>query len=330
MLQLRIKPVCALTVMACMASALVSTPAAMAQAEPDTPTEVQEDENAPVVPTKPFPSLVALDQRNQVWTLKVSGGRVKVNGDVIVNSPNRGALWMADGSLEVSNGTLGVVGNVSRLGRNTIQPAPALGAHALNDPFPEFLIPPPDKVISREKLFLRTEAGGDDTVLPPGIYNGGIFATGNGHITLQPGVFVVANGDFSAIGPTVEGKDVTIIMAGDEVGGLSFSLGAKLNASAPTTGKLKDLVVVSRASGTFAKGVSFAVAQGRLKGIIYAPGAPVSVQSKGSLHVSKIVALSVDVTSATLNVTGAEEEIEEEIKEEPVAPAEEKHEAQTQ
>ncbi|RYG67155.1 hypothetical protein EON80_14140, partial [bacterium] len=74
-------------------------------AEPDA-EEVVEDEDAPVVPIKPFPALIALDKRDQVWTLKVSGSRVKVNGDVVVDSPNRGALWMANGSLETTNGTV--------------------------------------------------------------------------------------------------------------------------------------------------------------------------------------------------------------------------------
>ena len=275
-----------------------------AQDAPAPPATVAADET-PVVPTTPFPSVVALDEGNTVWTLKVSGGTLSVNGDVVVNSTNRGAIWMADGAIEAKNGKVSVVGGVSRLGKTTIKPLVGIGGEVVADPLPEFRIPSPEKVISREKLFLRTERGGDDTLLPPGIYNGGIFASGDGHITLQPGTFVITNGDFSAIGPTIEGEGVTLVMAGDKPGGLSFSLGAQFNASAPTTGKLKDLLVVSRASGTFARGVSFAVASGRLKGILYTPTASVSVASQSKVSVSKIIALNVDVTSSRLDVTGA-------------------------
>ena len=275
----------------------------LAQDAPAPPATVAADET-PVVPTTPFPSVIALDEGNTVWTLKVSGGTLSVNGDVVVNSTNRGAIWMADGAIQAQNGKVSVVGGVSRLGKTTIKPLVGIGGRIVADPLPEFRIPSPGNVVSREKLFLRTEKGGDDTLLPPGIYNGGIFATGDGHITLQPGIFVITGGDFSAIGPTIEGEGVTIVMAGDKPGGLSFSLGAQFNASAPTTGKLKDLLVISRASGTFAKGVSFAVASGRLKGILYTPTASVSVASQSKVSVSKIIALNVDVSSSRLDVTG--------------------------
>ncbi len=256
----------------------------------------------PIVPDTPFPSVIALDQGNSVWTLKVTDGILKVNGDVAVNSTNKGAIWMSGGLIDAQNGHVSVVGGVSRLGKNTIRPLEAMGGEVVSDPIPEFRIPAPGNVMSGEKLFLNTDE--EDKVLPPGIYNGGIFASGKGHITLQPGVFVITNGDFSAIGPTVEGQGVTIVMAGDKPGALSFSLGAKFNASAPTSGKLKDLLVISRASGTFASGVSFASAQGNMQGILYAPTSSVSVQNSTGIKVSKIIALNVSVTSGSMEVTG--------------------------
>ena len=268
--------------------------------------DVPATDDTPIVPTTPFPSIIALDEGNTVWTLKVANGTIKVNGDVAVNSSNKGAIWMADSAIQDRNGRVSVVGGVSRLGKTTIKPTVDIGGQVMADPLPEFRIPNPGRVISGEKLFLSTEEGGDDNSLPPGIYNGGIFATGKGHVTLQPGVFVITNGDFSAIGPTVEGEGVTIVMAGDKPGALSFSLGATFNASAPTKGRLKDLLVVSRASGTFASGLSFAVASGRLKGIVYAPNSSVSLSSKAQVQVSKIIAQSVDVTGSFLDVTGNE------------------------
>lgn len=280
-----------------------ATSSAFAQDEPATPVAPAAADDAPVVPDTPFPSLIALDAGDSVWTLKVTNGVLKVNGDVAVNSTNRGAIWMATGVIDAQNGKVSVAGGVSRLGKNTIRPLETMGGNVVSDPLPEFRIPSPGKVISNQKLFVQSEEVGDKT-LPPGIYNGGIFATGKGHITLQPGVFIMVNGDFSAIGPTIEGEGVTIVMAGDNVGGLSFSLGAKFNASAPTSGKLKDLLVISRASGNTASGVSFASAEGNMKGIIYAPEAPVSTQYSKSVKVGKIIAKSVSITSGNMEVTG--------------------------
>lgn len=283
---------------------LSASPRAFGQDQPVAPV-APAVEGEPIVPDTPFPSVIALDEGNTVWTLKVTNGSLKVNGDIAVNSTNKGAIWMSAGSIVANNGHVSVVGGVSRLGKNIITPLESIGGEVVSDPLPQFRIPPPGNVMSGQKLFLNTDE--EDKVLPPGIYNGGIFATGKGHVTLQPGVFVVTNGDFSAIGPTIEGQGVTIVMAGDKPGMLSFSLGAKFNASAPESGKLKDLLVISRAAGTFATGVSFASAQGDMKGILYTPTSSVSVQSKSSVAVSKIIALNVDVTGAQLNVTGSEE-----------------------
>ena len=257
----------------------------------------------PIVPATPFPTLLALDN-NGVWALHVAEGRLKIKGDVAIDSSNRSALWMANGSLQLSEGALNVAGGYTHLGTNTVSPSPRLGGAAVADPLPQFRIPSDLDLVSREKLFLQTDANGDDTVLSPGIYNGGIFASGSGHITLEPGVYVLNNGDFNAIGPTVEGENVTIVMAGDGAGALSFSLGAKLIASAPRDGQLKDLVIVSRAVGGLTKAVSFAVSGARLDGIVYAPGTQFNLSSGADVRASKVICLSCSVVSSQLELTG--------------------------
>ncbi|BCM91596.1 hypothetical protein IAD21_03471 [Abditibacteriota bacterium] len=286
----------------CLSGILALSPNIWAQDEPAAPATPAADE-APIVPNTPFPSLIALDAGDAVWTLKVSEGSLRVNGDVAVNSSNRGAIWLANGSVEAQNGNVSVVGGVSRLQKTLVRPLVASDG-VVSDPLPEFGIPSPGRVVSNKALFVGSEEVGDKS-LPPGIYSGGIFATGKGHITLQPGVFVIVNGDFSAIGPTIEGEGVTIVMAGNKPGSLRFSLGARLNASAPTSGKLKDLLIISRAGGDFAGDVAFASAgNSELKGIIYAPNTAFSTQYTRNVTVSKIIAKNVSVTSGNVTVTG--------------------------
>ena len=257
----------------------------------------------PVVPDAPFPTLLALDD-NGTWALHISGGHLKIKGDVVIDSLNRSALWMANGSVQLSDGILNVAGGYTHLGDNTVAPAPRTGAAPVADPLPEFRVPATVKLVSAQKLFLQTNANGRDIVLQPGIYNGGIFASGDGHITLKPGLYIINNGDFNAVGPTVEGEGVTLVMAGDEAGALSFSLGAKLIASAPEEGQLKGLVIVSRAVGGLTKAISFAVGGARLQGIVYAPGTQFNVSSGADVRAGKLICFSCSVTSSQLELTG--------------------------
>ena len=257
----------------------------------------------PVVPDAPFPTLLALDD-NSVWTFRVTNSKVVVKGDVVIDSSNRGALWVADSSLQLREGALQVAGGYTHLGDVRVSPAPAIGGATVADPLAEFRVPSDLKVISNEKLFLQTSANDEDTVLPPGIYSGGIFATGDGNIRLQPGVYVFYNGDFSAIGPRVMGENVTLILAGDQAGRLDFALGAKLIASAPTTGQLKDLVIVSRASGGLTKAVSFAGGGARLDGIVYAPKTQFNLTSGADVRATKVICQSCSADSSQLELTG--------------------------
>lgn len=280
---------------------IANAPSAFAQ---DNGAAQDVNDDTPVVPDNEFPSILALDSGNSVWTLKLAQSNLKVNGDVVVNSTNKGAIWMADSSLE-TKGKVSVAGGVSRLGKVSINPDATLGGRVMNDPLPDFRIPPPGNVMSAQKLFVTADPDGDDVTLPPGIYNGGIFANGKGHITLRPGTFVITNGDFDAIGPTIEGEGVTIVMAGDKPGALNFSLGARFKASAPTSGKLKDLLFISRAAGNLARGISFAQAQGDMQGLLYAPNSSVLVLSQSQVRVSKVIAYNVDVTGSRMEVTGS-------------------------
>ena len=258
---------------------------------------------SPVVPDTAFPTLLALD-KGGVWALHISNGRLKIKGDVAIDSGNKSALWSSGGAMQISDGALNVVGGYTHLGNNSVAPLPSLGRASVADPLPDFRISADLKLMSPQKLFLQTDPNDNDTELSPGVYNGGIFASGKGRIHLEPGVYVMNNGDFNAIGPTVEGEGVTIVMAGDQAGSLSFSLGAQLIASAPKTGQLKDLVIVSRASGGLTKAVAFSVAGARLDGIVYAPNTQFNLASQADVRATKVICFSCSVVSSQLELTG--------------------------
>ena len=290
----------------CATGFIVPSVTAQAQDEPIQDAAVPEVPAvavSPVVPDTTFPTLLALDNSG-VWTLHISDSRLKIKGDVVLDSSNKSALWSAGGAVQISDGTLNVAGGYTHLGNNTMSPLPFVGGAPVADPLPDFRISSDLRLMSSEKLFLQTDPNDNDTELSPGIYNGGIFASGKGRIYLEPGVYVMNNGDFNAIGPTVEGEDVTIVMAGDQAGALSFSLGAQLIASAPREGQLKDLVIVSRASGGLTKAVSFSVGGARLDGIVYAPNTQFNLASQADVRATKVICFSCSVVSSQLELTG--------------------------
>ena len=130
-----------------------------------------------------MPSLMMLDESDKVWSLSVGAdSRLTVQkGDIVINSSNKGALWLTNGALNDLDGQILCVGGINNMGKTTPRPAPVLGAAPQDDPVPNFRVPPPERVISQQKLFLNNQP---EVTLPPGIYNDGIFATAT--IRLSP------------------------------------------------------------------------------------------------------------------------------------------------
>ena len=247
-------------------------------------------------------SLMMLDPTEKVWSLQVtSKSHLTVQkGDVVVNSTHKGALWIADGTIEALDGQIRDVGGVTNMGKTVPKPAPVIGAAPEEDPIPEFLIPPPGREISREMLSVNYEA---EATLTPGIYSGGIHIVGNDSvITLQPGVYVMNGGDFFVSGALVQGKGVTIVMSGAKPGMFWIAGNARLDLSAPTEGSLKNLLVVSRSEGW--NKLQFSSAKGRFKGLIYAPKAGVGV-SGSDLTFDRLICANLGLTlEANVQITG--------------------------
>jgi hypothetical protein len=253
--------------------------------------------------------LLLLNTEDKVWQLHVTSGsqlRVK-KGNVMVNSSNRGALWTAgdDTSIQVDKGAIGVVGSVTKLGQPIIQPAPKIGFKPMADPFPAFNVPQDVRVVSGKKLFLNNEG---EVTLSPGIYEDGIFATGkDSTLHLQPGTYIIRGGDFHVSGAALEGKDVTIVMMPGARGAGNFStvFGAKVNLSAPTSGDLQGLAILS--AGKWPNSISFQATQGVINGTIYAPQVELKVSGESNVKVTRAMVSNLSIVlKGVLEITGAD------------------------
>ncbi len=247
------------------------------------------------------PSVLMLDPTSKVWSLQVtSKSRLDVQaGDVVINSTNAGALWNADGTIE-AKGAIRVVGGTTYLGRHTVNPVPLTSAEGVEDSVPSFGIEP-GPMLSGQKLFLNNEP---TVTLRPGVYTGGIFATGEGSvITMEPGTYIINGGDFFVSGARLQGQGGTIAMSGAQPGAFWCASGVQLDLSAPTQGPLRNIVLVARAHNN--RGLQLDGAQGQLKGLVYAPQATASLSSKSDVTMDRLFCSSLGLTlGAQLHVTG--------------------------
>jgi hypothetical protein len=146
------------------------------------------------------------------------------NCSVAANSTSKSAIELQDGTSSIAAATLVTEGEISVAG-NPIDPAappsefilssrPMIGAPAINDPYASTLT---HAFLTSNIPATRVNRGiwndPTPTTLTPALYAKGMSFGPNAVIDLTPGVYYVANDDFSvASGATVSGAGVTIIL----------------------------------------------------------------------------------------------------------------------
>ena len=253
-----------------------------------------------------IPSVLVLDTSEKNGALHLDGeNTLKVRqGDLIINSTHSSALFNANSQIQVLAGSIRITGGYNNLGKGSITPAPTTGVATVADPLTMIRYPEVGDVRSRQKLFVPDKR---ETTLKPGYYAGGINAYGRDAILrLEPGVFVVTDGDFFIGVGEFSGEGVTIIMSGKKPGKLVFANDCRGKLVAPKEGPLKDIVVVS-AGGTEANvsDIGFNDAKVLLQGTMYAPRGRVGLFSGARVVVGHVVGFNLTMnTGAALDVTG--------------------------
>ncbi len=253
-----------------------------------------------------IPSVLVLDATDKNGALNLGGENVLTvrKGDLIVNSSHSSALFNANSQIQVLAGSILIAGGYNNLGEGTITPAPTTGAAPVPDPLTRIRYPEGGEVRSRQKLFVPDKR---ETTLKPGFYAGGINAFGKDAVLrLEPGMYVITDGDFFIGVGEFSGEDVTIIMSGQKPGKLAFANGARGKLVAPREGPLKDILLVSagRAEGNNSD-IGFNDAKVLLQGTIYAPRGRIGVFFNSRVVVGHVVGLNVIMnTGAAMDVTG--------------------------
>jgi Flp pilus assembly protein TadG len=85
---------------------------------------------------------------------------------------------------------------------------------------------------------------GASVTLDPGVYCGGIIASGNSQIRLNPGTYVIKDGPLNVAGTsTLTGTEVGFFITGTVPGKLHFANGSHINLSAPLSGPMAGMLV---------------------------------------------------------------------------------------
>jgi hypothetical protein len=218
--------------------------------------------------------------------LSVSGlSTINVPGSVVVDSTSATAVT-ASGNAQVTAASIVVVGGVSTSGNASLSPRPVTGAAPVPDPFAGLAAPS----VGGSSQVVNVGDGMSRTI-NPGIYSQ-ISVTGSGRLTMNPGVYVIAGGGFTATGnATVTGSGVLIYNAGSNYpsaggnfGGITLSGNAQVNLTAAASGTWAGIVIFQSRDNTHSISLSDSAVAGLNGGLVYAPAALLYVS--GNAHLS--------------------------------------------
>jgi hypothetical protein len=225
--------------------------------------------------------ILVLDTNNDKGTLYADGGGTLTVVDTpIVNNSTNSQASISNGGTVVTapsfdynqTGWYNIVGNGSFNGDPITMSAP------MPDPLQYLPVPNPSNMTQQSNK--KTQYTSGDNTLSPGVYKGGITASGSANITLQPGNYYMDGGGFSFSGQgNLTGNGVMIYNTTDKNGNsanLSVSGSGAINLSGPTSGAYQGLTFWQDRNVSIPAAVSGG-AGSSMSGTFYFPSAPLTV-----------------------------------------------------
>jgi hypothetical protein len=255
--------------------------------------------------------------------LNVGGtSTLTVGGTVTVDSSSSTAL-VATGSAHVMAGSIRIVGGFSAGGGVGLSPPPVTGVSPLADPLASLPVPPGGSAMPA----INRNSG--TVTMGPGIYPS-ITLSGNAHLILMPGVYVIAGGGISVSNSAsitvasgsnpVTGHGVLIYNAGTNYpnpggnfGGISLSGGGTITLTPPDQGTYAGIVIFQSRDNNRAISLTNSSVLSGQHSVIYAKTALVTVSGSGQLQDTLVVdrlqlaggaTSSVSVDTGTVTASG--------------------------
>lgn len=221
------------------------------------------------------------------------GGNITVRRvPVVVNSTDLAGSIAGGGTL-VSAPSFQLVGNYTTSGGGQFQGVMNTGVRPMDDPLKYLPVPDPDKMPVQSNKKVQYTNG--TTTLSPGVYKGGINASSNANVVLQPGVYYMDAGGFQFTGQgTLTGNGVMIYTApgNGNADGVSISAGGAVTLTPQTAGIYKGILLFQDRASNVQANISGG-SNMNLTGTFYFAGAQLNVTGSagfanfGSQYVSK-------------------------------------------
>ncbi len=239
---------------------------------------------------------------SQSGAITVDGtGMITSQCGVLDNSSSSTAL-VANGNVNVTASSIGVVGSTQANGNATLSPNPVNGIVPVSDP----LASVPAPFVGSCSYNNYSVGSGQSVQLSAGVYCGGITINGNAHVTFGAGTYVLRGGGMNvSSGATLDGSGVTFYDTTGTSGysPISISGSVTANLSAPTSGPLKGILFFQDRSVTDGAGsVISGGVNANFTGALYFPTTNLTYNGGGGNAYSIIVADTVTVNgSVTMN-----------------------------
>jgi len=229
-----------------------------------------------------------------------NGNITAVGGSIVVDSsdPEAGKIT-GNGNVTATN--INFTGSYQTTGQGTFNGTVKTGVAAMADPLANLPVPsqPPAPI------------GNTSTTLNPGTYAGGIQITGQGSVTLTPGIYYMQGGGFSITGQgSVTGSGVMIYNApakkSDQV---QLTGQGNLTLTPPTSGTYSGISMFQDRNSAAAVKITGNGGM-NVTGAIYSAGAEVDLTGNGAVNVdvvgSQIIANNMKVTgNGSVQVNGS-------------------------
>ncbi len=228
------------------------------------------------------PCIYVLAPNTSQALLMNSGARVTARGcEVHVHSTaNPAAMFNASTTLDVAKTCI----KGTRITRNGgTQTSLSTGCAAAADPYAG-VIPVPN---SSACTFNGANYNGGAVTLSPGVYCGGINFNGISDITLQPGTYVIKNGDWNVNGGNMRGNGVTIYYVGTAK--IQFNGGMDIDLKAPTSGVYKNILFAENEANSLSSQVFNSSVRERFEGVIHLPRRNVTFNARSDVNGEKLV-----------------------------------------
>ncbi|WP_417455743.1 TadE/TadG family type IV pilus assembly protein [Kordiimonas sp.] len=247
--------------------------------------------------------IVALDETAD-RALDFSGtADVVADCGVASNSTSEESIYVG-GNASLTADPAMAVGDIAVDGNATLTTNSPLQTFSepVTDPYKDVTMPP---ITSCD--YTGTVDAGDDMVLTPGRYCGGIDIKGS-NVVFEPGTYVIENGNFTANGGAeFSGSEVAFVMTGttgDQVGYVNINGGATATLSAPTSGDYTGMLFVQDGDATYRGKKNASVFNGganlQLDGVLYFPSTDLTFTGGAAADPS-----CLQVFGATVRFTGS-------------------------